>query len=173
MDKPRLNFVLDALMFLCLAGLAGLGLLMRYVLVPGRVARATYGRPVELTWLGWDRHDWGDLHFYLALVLVGVLTVHLILHWQMILGLYERLLPDPKLRRRVAWAFLITVFLLLYIPFLATPKADERGRGRGWRGSGYENLWPGNFKRSAAPLKNPPYASFQERLGNEIKIAEA
>jgi cell division protein FtsW (lipid II flippase) len=133
-DKSRITFVIDALMFLCLTAMAGLGLLMRYVLVPGRAARATYGRPVELTWLGWDRHDWGDLHFFLALVMVGLLTVHLILHWQMILGLFARLIPDARRRRRVAFAFLLLVLLLLYFPFLATPKVEERGRG--WFRSG-------------------------------------
>jgi len=157
MDKPRINFVIDALMFLCLAGLAGLGLLMRYVLVPGRAARATYGRPVELTWLGWDRYGWGDLHFYLALVLAGLLTVHLILHWQMILGLYVRLFPDPDLRRRAALAFLIIAALLLSFPFLATPKAQERGRG--WRRSGYEEKSPplakGDLGECSSPSRFP------------------
>ena len=145
MDKPRLNFVIDALMFLCLAGLAGLGLLMKYVLVPGRVAWTIYGRNVELTWLGWDRHDWGDLHLYLAFTLLGILVIHLILHWQMILGLYAKLIPDPRRRTRIAFAFLIITMLLLYFPFLVSPKEDERGRGgwsRGYEQGGYGEAVP-------------------------------
>ena len=98
MDKAKLNFVIDALMFLCLMAMAGLGFLMHYILPPGRRVHAVYGRNVDLTWLGWDRHDWGDIHLYLAFTLLGLLTVHLILHWSMIVGLFARLLPDPKLR---------------------------------------------------------------------------
>jgi hypothetical protein len=131
MDKSRLNFIIDVLMFLCIVAMAGLGLLMKYVLLPGRVARAKYGGPVELTWLGWDRHDWGDIHLYLAFLLLGLLTLHIIFHWKQILGLFEKLIPQPQKRTRLGFAFLILAVLLLYFPFLATPKVEERGRGRG------------------------------------------
>jgi len=143
MEKQKLNFVIDALMFLCLMAMAGLGFLMKYVLLPGRQAWSKYGRNVELTWLGWDRHDWGEIHLYLAFALLGLLTIHLILHWQMILGLYARLLPDPQTRRRVAWAVLVLTVLLLSFPFLITPDVRERGRGGG-RGRIHSALEPGN-----------------------------
>jgi hypothetical protein len=38
MDKSKLNFVIDALMFLCLMAMAGLGFLMKYPLPSGRDA---------------------------------------------------------------------------------------------------------------------------------------
>jgi len=132
MDKSKLNFIISALMFLCLTAMAGLGFLMKYVLVPGRKAMAQYGRPVELTFLGWDRHDWGDLHSYLAFALLGLLALHLILHWKKLLGLYERLIPSPRMRTRLALAFLIICVLLAYFPFLITPQMEEKG-GRGRR----------------------------------------
>ena len=135
MDKPKINFIIDALMFLCLMAMAGLGFLMKYVLLPGRQARAKYGRNVELTWLGWDRHDWGEIHLYLAFLLLAILTVHLILHWKMILGLFAKLIPNPRLRPRIAFAFLIITLLLLYFPFLITPEVKERGRGWGRHGA--------------------------------------
>jgi len=31
--------------------------------------------------LGLGRHDWGDIHFVLALVFIGLILLHLILHW--------------------------------------------------------------------------------------------
>ena len=144
MEKQKLNFVIDALMFLCLMAMAGLGFLMKYALLPGRQAWSKYGRNVELTWLGWDRHDWGEIHLYLAFVLLGLLTIHLILHWQMILGLYARLIPDPQTRNRLAWAVLILTVLLLYFPFLITPDVQERGRGGGRRGREHSALQLGN-----------------------------
>ena len=135
MGKGKLNFVIDALMFLCLMAMAGLGFLMYYILLPGRKVWVKYGRNVDLTWLGWDRHDWGDIHLYLAFTLLGLLTVHLILHWSVIVGLCARLLPDPKLRHRVVLVFLILGLLLIYFPFLITPEVGEKGRGGG-RGIG-------------------------------------
>ena len=135
MNKARLNFVIDALMFICLMAIAGLGFLMHYILPPGRRVHALYSRNVDLTWLGWDRHDWGEIHLYLAFALLGLLAVHLILHWSMIVGLCARLLPDAKRRHWVVLAFLVIALLLIYFPFLITPEVRERGGGGG-RGLG-------------------------------------
>ena len=90
MNKSKLTFVIDALMFLCLMAMAGLGFLMKYIMPPGRVLWEEYGSNPELTWLGWDRHDWGDIHLYLALAFLTLLVLHIILHWSQILGLFQR-----------------------------------------------------------------------------------
>jgi hypothetical protein len=129
MDKPKLNFVIDALMFLCLMALAGLGFLMKYRLPSGRDAWATYGSNRQFSWLGWDRHDWGDIHLYLAFTLLSLLVLHLVLHWQQILGLFQRLVPVPRQRYRIALIFLLLSLLLIYFPFLITPDSKARGRG--------------------------------------------
>jgi hypothetical protein len=129
MDKPKLNFVIDAAMFLCLMAMAGLGFLMKYSLPSGRDARAAYGSNLQFSWLGWDRQDWGDIHLYLAFILLILLVLHLILHWRQILGLFHRVVPDPRRRYRIALVFLILSLLLIYFPFLITPDSKARGRG--------------------------------------------
>ena len=129
MAKPKLNFIIDAAMFLCLMAMAGLGFLMKYTLPSGRDAWARYGSNLQLSWLGWDRHDWGDIHLYLAFTLLSLLVLHIILHWQQILGLFQRLVPDPRRRYRIALVFLLLSLLLLYFPFLITPDSKARGRG--------------------------------------------
>jgi hypothetical protein len=48
MKKAKLNLVIDALLLLCMAAMAGIGLLMKYVLVPGFKRWEIYGRNVEL-----------------------------------------------------------------------------------------------------------------------------
>ena len=98
MNKAKLNFAIDALMFLCMAAIAGLGFLMKYVLLPGRESTIKYERRVELTLLGLDRHDWGTIHLYLGFLLLALLVLHIVLHWQMIPGLFGRLIA--KSRRR-------------------------------------------------------------------------
>jgi len=131
MSKPKLFFFIDALMFLCLMAIAGLGFLMKYVLLPGRERWAKYGRNVDLYWLGWDRHDWGQIHLYLALIFLALLVLHIILHWQQIIGLYAKFISNAKTRTRVTMVFVILVVLLLSFPFLITPDVVERGRGPG------------------------------------------
>ena len=131
MDKSKLNFVIDALMFLCLMAMAGLGFLMKYIMPPGRVLWEKYGSNPELSWLGWDRHDWGDIHLYLAFAFLILLVLHIILHWSQILGLFQRLVPNPRWRSRIALIFLLLSLLLIYFPFLITPDSKDRGRGGG------------------------------------------
>jgi hypothetical protein len=140
MDKPRLNFIIDAVMFVLLMTIAGIGLLMKFVLIPGRERWVKYGRHVELYLFGMDRHEWGTIHLYLALILLGVLAFHLFLHWQMIVALFQRLITTPRTRTVVLWIFLLVTLFLIYFPFLITPEVEDvgRGRGRGWRHSAVE-----------------------------------
>jgi hypothetical protein len=149
MDKPKLNFIIDATMFLCLMAMAGLGFLMKYSLPPGRDVQATYGRNLYLSWLGWDRHDWGDIHLYLAFALLTLLVVHIILHWQQILGLFQRVVPNPRRRYRIALIFLFLSLLLIYFPFLITPDSKARGRG------GYRSQVDGPARAGGGGLSLP------------------
>ena len=73
---------------------------------------------------------------YLAFALLTLLVMHLILHWRQILGLFHRLVPDPRRRYRIALVFLILSLLLIYFPFLITP--DSKAQGRGGRRSQVE-----------------------------------
>jgi hypothetical protein len=131
MDKSKLNFIIDALMFLCMMAMAGLGFLMRYVLPSGRDAWGKYGSKLQFSWLGWDRHDWGDIHLYLAFFLLALLVLHIILHWRQILGLFHRLVSDSRRRYLIALIFLVLSLLLICFPFLITPdKEAPRGGGR-------------------------------------------
>jgi len=131
MDKPKLRFVVQGLMFLCLMALAGIGLLMEFVLIPGRETIAKYGRNVNLTFLGLNRHDWGEVHLYIALTFLSLLAVHLTLHWKKVVGLYEKMIPDPKRRNIIALAFLLVSVILIYFAFLVNPDVKEIGRGAG------------------------------------------
>ncbi len=78
MDRPKKNFLTDAVAFIGLVLLASTGILMRYILPPGS------GR-WKAIW-GLDRHEWGGIHFWIAIVFLGLLTIHLILHWRWIVA---------------------------------------------------------------------------------------
>ncbi len=129
-EKSKFNFVIDALMFLVIMAMAGLGFLMKYVLVPGRERWVKYGRNVNLTLFGWDRHDWGDIHLDLGLIFLGLLTLHVILHWRQIVGLFQGIVP-PERRPLVLLVFVLLAVFLIYFPFLWSPEVGAVGRGLG------------------------------------------
>jgi len=73
--RNTLNFAIDLVTLLVMFGVAMTGLFLRFVLPPG--SRGGAGRSL---W-NWDRHDFGDLHFYLVLGLLSIVVVHLAMHW--------------------------------------------------------------------------------------------
>ena len=73
MSKSTTNLLVDAVAFAAIMLLGATGILIRYVLPPGS------GHFSQL-W-GMDRHQWGQVHFWFAVVLLSTLALHLILHW--------------------------------------------------------------------------------------------
>jgi len=135
MTKPKLNLVIDALLLLCIAAIAGIGLLMKYVLVPGYQRWEIYNRNVELFFWGLGRHDWGAIHFVIGLVFLVLLILHIALHWGMIVGIYRKLIPSRWLRWIIAVLLVSLTVLFFIFPYFVKPEIQERGRGmgRGWR----------------------------------------
>ena len=78
MKRTTLNFIIDATAFAGFVFLTTTGVLMRYVLPPGSGHYSTI-------W-GFDRHEWGGLHFWISVVFFGLLAVHLVLHWRWIVS---------------------------------------------------------------------------------------
>jgi hypothetical protein len=134
-DKGKTNFVIDAVMFLLMMAIAGLGVLMKFVLIPGKDRWAEYGRNVELYFLGMDRHQWGTIHLILGCILFVLLALHIILHWKMIPNMYRRLIGSRPARIVLLTLFVVVSILLLVIFFFITPEVVEIGRGEGRHGA--------------------------------------
>lgn len=130
-DKLKINFVIDALMFLCIMAITGIGFLIKFVLIPGQERWVKYGRNVELSLFGMDRHEWGEIHLVLGFVLIGLLVLHIILHWKMILCLYRKLIGSQRARRIIAAVFIIVSLIGLIFPFIVRPEVQGLSRGEG------------------------------------------
>ena len=87
MKRVTLNFLIDLVSLLVMLGLAATGLIVRYVLPAGSGGG---GRGAGRTLWGLGRHDWGDVHWWLALAGVGLLVVHVALHWTWVCALVRR-----------------------------------------------------------------------------------
>jgi hypothetical protein len=88
------NFIVDLVGFVDLLLLMATGAIMKWTLPPGsgggghgygygfrggRGLGPGGGQVQQL--LGLGRHDWGDVHFILALVFICLILVHIVLHW--------------------------------------------------------------------------------------------
>ena len=133
MQKYKLNFTIDVLMLILMMGLAGIGFLLEYVLVHGQEIPAQYGMNVDLYLFGLDRHDWGDIHLIMAYILLGLLVLHILLHWKTICVSFKRIIPDVTPRKIITPIFVISnLFLLTFFLFFKPEFREfERGLGRG------------------------------------------
>jgi hypothetical protein len=164
MDKSKLNFLIDSLMFLIMAALAGLGFLIKYVLIPGREAWAKWGRQMEITWLGLDRHDWVEVLPYLAFLLLGLFILRIILHGKMVIDLLTRFISQPVSRLGVALVFLVVAIILLTLPLLVPSEVNEVGV-RGDLGLEAPSSGIEGFRLSAADLRTQDRESTTDIAG--------
>ncbi|MFH2011993.1 MAG: DUF4405 domain-containing protein [Pseudomonadota bacterium] len=81
MKRNNLNFIVDAVAFVGFVFLVTTGVIMRYMLPPGSGHYSTI-------W-GLDRHEWGGVHFWIAVVFFSLLAVHLVLHWRWIVSILK------------------------------------------------------------------------------------
>lgn len=78
-------------LYLIFCGLAGTGLLMKYRLPPG--SRGGHG----LSALGMTRHEWGDIHLWLAWAVLAITLLHMALNWRWLKKIAARGMWAPLL----------------------------------------------------------------------------
>ena len=92
---------------------------MRYVLPPGS---GHFGQLWRM-----DRHQWGQIHFWIAVVLMGTVALHLLLHWSWVVCMV-RGRPGKASQIRVALAVVGVLVLagLMVAPFFA--QVEQTGK---------------------------------------------
>jgi hypothetical protein len=120
MKRPNVHFIVDYLGFAGFVLLTATGVLMRYVLPPGS------GRFTTLWTL--DRHEWGSIHFWIAIVFLAVLAFHLFLHWRWIVTLMSgRPREGSGARVALGTVGLLALLALAIAPFLSPVERASGG----------------------------------------------
>ena len=122
MKRPNVNFTVDCLGFAGFVLLSATGVLTRYVLPPGS------GRSTTVWTL--DRHEWGSLHFWIAVAFLAVLACHLFLHWRWIATLLRgRPREGSGARVAIGTVGLLALLALVIAPFLSPVERSGSGLG--------------------------------------------
>lgn len=98
MAPVRKLFWTDLVNLLLFLSLIGTGIIIKYVLPPGSAVprgggRGYHGGRTILTLWSLDRHDWGEIHFWLAVAMLAALAIHLIQHRRWIGCQFKRQSP--------------------------------------------------------------------------------
>lgn len=115
MRRDTLNFIVDVLALLAVLVLIATGALLTWVVPPG--SRGGAG----LSFWGLGRHDWGDIHFWVAVALVALMVLHVALHWTWVCLIVTRGLrgggTPPATSRNVVGAVFLLVLAALLVGF--------------------------------------------------------
>ncbi len=120
MKTSKQNFIIDALAFIFFVFLTTTGIIVHYLLPAGS------GHSSAI-W-GWSRHDWGEIHFYMALGFLLILAFHLFKHWKWIFSLVKGRKRQEKGRRALLGLVGLVAILIIGILPLASPvqKSDTK-----------------------------------------------
>lgn len=116
----------NLLLWLLFCIMSGTGVLLAFRLPPG--SRGGRG----LSALGWTRHDWGDLHFWISIAFLALLLIHLALHWRWFWQIASKRRAWPLLA-----GFGVGLIVLLGLSALPVKRAEpphEKSHGRQFRG---------------------------------------
>lgn len=157
MTKSKLNLLIDAIMMLLLMAMSGLGLLIKYVLVPGFKRNALYGSEVELYFLGLDRHQWGTVHLWISFAFLLLILIHVILHWEMIGCIFRRIVVNSVARITIVVSLVFFMLLLGIAPLFVKPEITQKE---------VQHLQRRNSKTELNISKD---STFQQHLHHETK----
>lgn len=82
MRKHTQNKIIDAISFICMLMLLITGIIMYVALPPGSG---------EKVFLDLSRHEWGSVHFWMAVLFTLMIIIHLLLHYSWIVNSYNPL----------------------------------------------------------------------------------
>lgn len=120
--KSSLNLSIDIIMFLLLVPLAGIGFLMKYVLISGQERNIIYGTKVDLEFFGLNRHQWGTIHLVISILFLFLLLFHIVLHWRMIVSFSQKMVQSNAIRIGLATFLTLFALIILFFPFFITPE---------------------------------------------------
>lgn len=88
--RTTFNFIVDAFALAVLLCLTATGSILKFILPPGSGGgqghgyRGGRGAAEAKSLFNLYRHDWGDIHFILALIFIVLILVHILMHWKWI-----------------------------------------------------------------------------------------
>jgi len=130
-NRTKVNFYIDLSMLIVFAALIGVGLLIKFTLIPGQERWILYGQNMELTFLGLNRHEWGTIHLITGILFFVLFILHIVFHWNMIKCMFRNCIKSKILRTMTVIVSLFIFAGLIVFPFFAEPQKTSIQRGEG------------------------------------------
>ncbi len=112
MKKNFIKYLIDVILFVDICSIAGIGLLLAFVIPEGRASRASK------YFLGLHRHEWGEIHLFLSILLLALLVLHLWLNWTWIVQSSKKYFGNNW--KNALWCIGMAWILVIVIAYVAT-----------------------------------------------------
>jgi len=108
LKRTNVNLSIDLLAAASFIGMVATGYILYFTLPPGTHR--------SLSLWGFSRYQWGQIHFWVSIVLLVVLVVHLALHWQWLATtVAQRFGMARNPQSRHLWSGVITLLLVIIL----------------------------------------------------------
>jgi H+/Cl- antiporter ClcA len=120
--KNLVHRLLNLILYVAFCAMVGTGLLLAYRLPPGsRGGRGT-------TVLGMERHEWGNVHLWIACVVMAAVVAHLVMNWTWLTKIAASMKPWRLWGGLLLGIGIIVVLLLLPVKTERFFKGQGHGR---------------------------------------------
>ncbi len=109
LNKNTLKYLIDVTIFIDICSVAVTGLLLGFIIPKGK--------GTDKNFLSLHRHEWSEIHLYLALFLVVLLFFHVWFNWSWIVNSTKRYFGENW--KNVLWGFSVGWIIVLFIGWLA------------------------------------------------------
>lgn len=128
--RSAVDYVIDTLLAITLLVIVFIGVLLAWFIPKGAEAPG-----YEKYLWGLHRHEWGELHLWVALAFLALVIIHLALHWRWLKTCARQRLP----RSIIVWFLVVAVgaALIVAIGMTLYPKGryQDEGQQRQRRGA--------------------------------------
>jgi NADH:ubiquinone oxidoreductase subunit 5 (subunit L)/multisubunit Na+/H+ antiporter MnhA subunit len=177
MKRRTFDLVLDCLMALLVLGLVGTGIVIRFALPPG-------SGESRFLW-GLHRHQWGDVHFWLALAAGVSMLLHVATHWSWVVSFFAVKRQDserqraPQASRAFSGLAVLTVLTGLILGFwqlsirqVTGPQGNRTGFQQPLNGVGTTHIQGSMTRGEVSHATGLPVDEVRLRLGLTDGVGE-
>jgi hypothetical protein len=111
LKKNLLKYIIDIALFIDICSIAVIGLLLGFIIPKGRVEVS------QKYFLGLHRHEWGDIHLYLSLLLLILMVFHIWFNWTWVIQSTKHYFKNHW--KNFLWAVSCAWIIVLFIGWIA------------------------------------------------------
>jgi len=96
MNRAKFNFIIDLVSFINLLGIILTGFILKYILPPGsgglgQISHGGKGGEHIKQLFSMNRHEFGDIHFFMSIAFICLMLIHIIMHWEWIKNYFKKI----------------------------------------------------------------------------------